>query len=68
MKDLSNLRVSYDKLSLIEDFLPDDPIKLFEIWFDQLCNSNSVLEPNAMTLSTVNIQNKPRNMDEQKFA
>tara|TARA_B100001057_G_C22569986_1_gene840749 strand:- start:210 stop:845 length:636 start_codon:yes stop_codon:yes gene_type:complete len=61
MKDLSNLRVSYDKLSLIEDFLPDDPIKLFEIWFDQLCNSNSVLEPNAMTLSTVNIQNKPRN-------
>jgi len=52
MKDLSDFRISYDKLSLIEEQLPKEPIKLFQIWFDELCKSNSVLEPNAMTLSS----------------
>ena len=61
MKDLSDFRISYDKLSLIENNLPKEPIKLFQIWFEELCNSNSVLEPNAMTLSTVGNENKPRN-------
>lgn len=61
MKDLSDFRISYDKLSLIEQQLPKEPIKLFQIWFEELCNSNSVLEPNAMTLSTVGNENKPRN-------
>lgn len=61
MKDLSDFRISYDKLSLIEHQLPKEPIKLFQIWFEELCNSNSVLEPNAMTLSTVGNENKPRN-------
>ena len=61
MKDLSDFRISYDKLSLIEKQLPKEPIKLFQIWFDELCKSNSVLEPNAMTLSTSGIENKPRN-------
>ena len=61
MKDLSDFRISYDKLSLIENHLPKEPIKLFQIWFEELCNSNSVLEPNAMTLSTVGNENKPRN-------
>ena len=61
MKDLSDFRISYDKLSLIENNLPKQPIKLFQIWFEELCNSNSVLEPNAMTLSTVGNENKPRN-------
>ncbi len=61
MKDLSDFRISYDKLSLIEQHLPKEPIKLFQIWFEELCKSNSVLEPNAMTLSTVGNENKPRN-------
>jgi|TARA_A100001011_G_C13964271_1_gene696581 pyridoxamine 5'-phosphate oxidase len=61
MKDLSDFRISYDKLSLIEQQLPKEPIKLFQIWFEELCKSNSVLEPNAMTLSTVGNENKPRN-------
>lgn len=61
MKDLSDFRISYDKLSLIENHLPKEPIKLFQIWFEELCNSKSVLEPNAMTLSTVGNENKPRN-------
>ena len=61
MKDLSDFRISYDKLSLIEHQLPKKPIKLFQIWFEELCKSNSVLEPNAMTLSTVGNENKPRN-------
>ena len=61
MKDLSDFRISYDKLSLIEQQLPKEPIKLFQIWFEELCKSNSVLEPNAMTLSTVSNENKPRN-------
>ncbi|MEL0186690.1 MAG: pyridoxamine 5'-phosphate oxidase [Flavobacteriaceae bacterium] len=61
MKDLSDFRISYDKLSLIEHQLPKEPIKLFQIWFEELCKSNSVIEPNAMTLSTVGNENKPRN-------
>jgi len=61
MKDLSDFRISYDKLSLIEQQLPKEPIKLFQIWFEELCKSNSVLEPNAMTLSTVDNEKKPRN-------
>ena len=61
MKDLSDFRISYNKLSLIEQHLPKEPIKLFQIWFEELCKSNSVLEPNAMTLSTVGNENKPRN-------
>ena len=39
MKDLSEFRISYDKLSLIEHQLPKEPIKLFQIWFEELCKS-----------------------------
>ena len=61
MKDLSDYRTSYDKSSLVEENLPSNPYKLFEKWFDELCESNSVIEPNAMTLSTVDFKNRPRN-------
>ena len=61
MKDLSDFRISYDKLSLIEQHLPNEPFKLFQTWFEELCKSNTVLEPNAMTLSTIDNENKPRN-------
>ena len=61
MKDLSDYRTSYDKSSLVEENLPLNPYKLFEKWFDELCESNSVIEPNAMTLSTVDFKNRPRN-------
>ena len=61
MKDLSDYRTSYDKSSLVEKNLPSNPYKLFDKWFDELCESNSVIEPNAMTLSTVDFKNRPRN-------
>lgn len=61
MKDLSDYRTSYDKSSLVEENLPSNPYKLFDKWFDELCESNSVIEPNAMTLSTVDFKNRPRN-------
>ena len=61
MKDLSDYRTSYDKSSLVEENLPSNPYKLFDKWFDELCESNSVIEPNAMTLSTVDLKNRPRN-------
>lgn len=61
MKDLSDFRISYDKLSLIEQHLPNEPFKLFQTWFEELCKSNTVLEPNAMTLSTIDNESKPRN-------
>ena len=61
MKDLSDYRISYDKSSLVEEKLPLNPYKLFEKWFDELCGSNSEIEPNAMTLSTVDSKNRPRN-------
>ena len=59
MKDLSDFRISYDKSSLIEHQLPKEPIKLFQIWFEELCKSNSVIEPNAMTISTVDENSFP---------
>ena len=43
MKDLSDFRISYDKLSLIEQHLPNEPFKLFQTWFEELCKSNTCL-------------------------
>ena len=53
MKDLSDFRISYDKLSLIEQQLPKEPIKLFQIWFEELCKSNSMISRNNNDKSTL---------------
>ncbi len=61
MKDLSDFRVSYEKYNLSEESIVDDPLILFKEWFEQICDSKQIKEPNAMTLSTVDSNNTPNN-------
>jgi pyridoxamine 5'-phosphate oxidase len=51
-KDISNLRIHYDKSALSEEHAPDFPFSLFEKWFQEAVRGD-ILEPNAMVLSTV---------------
>ncbi|HBQ60547.1 MAG TPA: pyridoxamine 5'-phosphate oxidase [Balneolaceae bacterium] len=55
---LQQLREEYSKNSLDENDVESDPIMQFERWMKEAIDSQ-VPEPNAMTLSTVDMQNKP---------
>jgi pyridoxamine 5'-phosphate oxidase len=56
-KDISNLRIHYDKSALSEEQAPLSPFPLFEFWFNE-AREGGIREPNAMVLSTVS-DNKP---------
>ncbi len=56
--DIHALREDYKKGELRRKDLHEDPFKQFEKWFQQACNAE-LLEPNAMTLSTVSEQGQP---------
>lgn len=56
--DLAELRQRYLKGGLDEDNTADNPFKQFEIWFKQ-AQEAGVLEPNAMSLSTVDETGQP---------
>jgi pyridoxamine 5'-phosphate oxidase len=58
MQHLADLRKDYLKASLDVASVSANPIEQFEIWFKEALKSE-VLEPNAMTLSTVNVEGKP---------
>ena len=53
LRDISNLRKSYSKNSLIEKDMPKDPFLLFDNWFKEVSSTNKKTEINAMTLSTI---------------
>lgn len=57
-KDISGIREEYKMGQLDEGDLTDDPIEQFQLWFDEALSKN-VMEPNAMTLSTVSSTGKP---------
>jgi len=56
--DLAELRQRYLKGGLDEDNTAENPFKQFEIWFKQAQEAD-LLEPNAMSLSTVDAQGQP---------
>lgn len=56
-KDISNLRINYQRFELVEDQAPESPFTLFKAWFNDALEGN-IKEPNAMILSTV-IDEKP---------
>ena len=58
-RDVSALRKSYSKMSLSKNEVPDEPIKLFDKWFNEIKSSTS-LEVNAMTLSTIDNEGYPK--------
>ena len=59
LRDISNLRKSYSKNSLIDKELPKDPFFLFDNWFKEVSSKNNKSEINAMTLSTIGLSGYP---------
>ncbi|GBF21727.1 MULTISPECIES: pyridoxamine 5'-phosphate oxidase [Arenibacter] len=60
-KDLGNYRKSYEKSSLTEEVISDNPMELFQKWFYEVEASDGVDEPNAMTVSTIGLDGFPKN-------
>ncbi|TWU40711.1 pyridoxamine 5'-phosphate oxidase [Novipirellula artificiosorum] len=56
--DLASLRKEYSSEVLDIDSTQPDPLKQFEHWFEQAIQAE-LLEPNAMTLATVDAESRP---------
>ena len=57
-EDLENLRVDYTAAELSENSTKADPIKQFEIWFNE-AQVAKMPERNAMTLATATHDGRP---------
>lgn len=57
-KKIADIRTDYTLDDLLERDVAPDPITQFSEWFDQALRAE-VIEPNAMTLSTVSADGKP---------
>src|SRR6187455_3754888 len=73
MHDLPKLRSEYSMASLDVSSILADPIKQFEKWFQEALEAK-VLEPNAMSLATINFNNRPssrivllKGIEQEKF-
>ena len=58
--DLGNYRKSYDKGSLLESGISDNPLELFQKWFSEVDQHFPQDETNAMTLSTLGLDDFPK--------
>ena len=58
-KDLSNYRKEYLKGVLVEEDLPKNPIDLFSDWFIYADSKSNEIEPNAMSLSAIDLNGVP---------
>ncbi|MBQ0961351.1 pyridoxamine 5'-phosphate oxidase [Ideonella sp. 4Y11] len=58
MKDIADLRKSYERAELEEALAADDPLPQFETWLQEAIDAG-VPEPNAMTLATVGADGRP---------
>lgn len=59
-KDLGNYRKSYDKGTLSENALSENPMELFQRWFFEVDKHFPQDETNAMTLSTLGTDGFPK--------
>jgi len=57
--ELFNYRKSYTKYKLSMNDIGDNPIDFFMKWFKEAENSDQIIEPNAMTISTVDENSFP---------
>jgi len=57
---LASLRKSYEKGILDMDQITDNPIQLFQTWFYEAKESDSIDEANAMSLTTLGLDGYPR--------
>lgn len=58
-KNLFDVRENYVHGELIENQLPDHPVKLFDLWFNEFQKFNAY-DFNAMTLSTLGLDGYPK--------
>lgn len=58
MTDLSDIRRDFASDGLLESNISADPFEQFSSWFDEALKAD-ILDPNAMTVSTVGADNKP---------
>ena len=58
--DLSNFRKSYEKGLISDNFKKLNPFFIFENWFQEAKLDKSIFEPNAMTLSTISLDQSPK--------
>ena len=58
MKDLAQLRKSYERAELDETLAAGEPLRQFEAWMDEAIAAK-LPEPNAMTLATVGPDGRP---------
>ena len=58
-EDLGHLRKSYQKGALNIDDIQNDPMIFFKNWFDQANETQTIEEANAMTLSTLGLDDFP---------
>lgn len=58
MPDIGSLREEYLRGGLTREGLNSNPIEQFRSWFDQAMQAE-IPEPNAMTLATVDAENRP---------
>ena len=58
--DLSDYRKSYEKSSLVENSVSDNPMELFQKWFYEVERSGTTDEPNAMTVATSGLDGYPK--------
>jgi len=58
MKDISQLREEYTRMGLTRHQLHAQPLKQFELWFQQALDAE-IPEPNAMNLATVAADGSP---------
>ena len=59
-EDLGHLRKSYQKGALNIDDIQNDPMTFFKNWFDQANETQVIEEANAMTLSTLGLDDFPK--------
>jgi pyridoxamine 5'-phosphate oxidase len=58
MQTIADLRKEYSKETLDISTIQKDPVKQFQLWFDEALKSDA-LEPNAMNLATINESGRP---------
>src|SRR5688572_31232183 len=71
--NLANIRKEYSKFSFDVSNVNPDPVRQFQVWFDEAVKSE-IVEPTAMNLATVREDGRPtarevllKGVEEQKF-
>ena len=59
-EDIGYLRKSYDKSKLNLADINFQPMEFFELWFNDALNNKNIEEANAMTLTTLGLDNYPK--------